>query len=239
MSMILDAVDPARAAGETTDRAGAIVRAVTSAILEQRLPPGTKLAEDDLGQAFGVSRTIVRAALRSLSADRVVTIWPNRGAFVASPTVEEARQVFHARRVVEGSLIRDAAARCLPADVLVLRTHLAEEQAALARGDRSAAIRLSGAFHLRIGEIARQEVLLHFVAELISRSALVIALYGTTRASTCGTSEHEALLEALERHDADAAEALMTHHLHHVEADLDLARAPGPAVDVAAALVGR
>lgn len=237
MTTATDTSRPGRA--EPQDRAGAIVRAVASAIVEQRLPPGTKLAEDELGATFGVSRTIVRAALRSLAGERLVRIWPNRGAFVASPSVEEARQVFHARRVAEGALIRDAARRCRPGDVAVLRSHLAEEGAALARGDRSAAIRLSGDFHRRMGAIAGQDVLLAFVSELIARSALVIALYGTTRASSCGTSEHEGLVEALERHDADRAEALMLHHLAHVEADLDLGRAGAATVDLAAALAAR
>ena len=237
MTTATDTNEPRTA--EPQDRAGAIVRAVTSAIVEQRLPPGIKLAEDELGATFGVSRTIVRAALRSLAGERLVSIWPNRGAFVASPSVEEARQVFHARRVAEGALIRDAASRCRLADVAVLRHHLAEESAAPARGDRSAAIRLSGDFHRRIGTIAGQDVLLAFVSELIARSALVIALYGTTRASSCGTSEHEGLVEALERHDADRAEALMLHHLAHVEADLDLGRAGTAPVDLAAALSAR
>jgi DNA-binding GntR family transcriptional regulator len=221
------------------DRAGAIVDTVTTAIVEQRLPPGTKLAEDELGAMFGVSRTIVRAALRTLAGERLLTIWPNRGAFVSSPTVEEARQVFHARRVAEGALIRDAASLCRPADAAALRQHLALEGAALARGDRSAAIRLSGDFHRRIGEIAGQQVLLAFVSELIARSALVISLYGTTRASSCGTTEHEGLVEALERHDADKAEALMLHRLAHVEADLDLGRGTAATVDLATALVRR
>ena len=221
---------------EPRDRSDGIARSIAAAIIEQRLPPGTKLSEDDLGATFGVSRTIVRAALRALAAERLVTIWPNRGAFVASPTVEEARQVFHARRVAEGALIRDAARRCTPAHAQALRAHLAEEAAALARGDRSAAIRLSGEFHRRIGAIAGQDVLLAFVSELIGRSALVIALYGTTRASSCGTSEHEGLLDALLAHDADRAAHLMLHHLEHVESDLDLGRAGAAVVDLAVAL---
>jgi DNA-binding GntR family transcriptional regulator len=229
---------PGASAQDRHDRAGAIVRGVTAAIVEQRLPPGTKLSEDDLGATFGVSRTIVRAALRSLAGERLVSVWPNRGAFVASPTVEEARQVFHARRIAEGALMRDAARLCRPHDVDALQRHLAEESAALARGDRSAAIRLSGDFHRRLGAIARQDVLLAFVSELIARSALVIALYGTTRASACGTSEHEDLVAAVERHDAARAESLMLHHLAHVEADLDLGRAGHGAapVDLAAVL---
>lgn len=205
------------------DRASSIVHAVVAAIIEQRLPPGAKLAEDELGAAFGVSRTIVRAALRMLAQDRVVVIIPNRGAFVASPSVEEARQVFHARRVLEAALIKDAAANCTPADVARLRRHLDDEEAALARGDRPAAIRLSGEFHLQIAGMAQQDVLLNFLRELISRTALAIALYGRTRDSTCGTREHGELLATLARGDGETAAHLMHHHLDHVERDLELA----------------
>lgn len=229
----------ASALSETTDRSSEIAEAIVRAIVEQRLPPGTRLGEDDLGATFGVSRTIVRAALRMLARDQVVTIRPNRGATVASPSVEEARQVFHARRVVEAALIREAAAACKAADVQALRGHIRAEGEALARGDRSAAIRLSGDFHLRIAQMSGQDVLTGFLRELISRSALVIALYGTTRASSCGTHEHEALLEALSRRDADTAVALMASHLEHVEHDLDLARATRSSPDLAAVLTGR
>ena len=211
------------AADGGTDRAGVIVRTVTAAIVEQRLPPGLKLSEEDLAAVFGVSRTIVRAALRSLANDRVIVLLPNRGAFVASPGVEEARQVFDARRVVEAALIREAAARATPADVARAARHLAEEGMALAAGDRPAAIRLSGDFHLMLASLARQDVLFEFLRELVSRTALVIALYGTTKASSCGTSEHAELLAAVERHDGERAADLMQHHLRHVEADLDLA----------------
>lgn len=224
---------------EALDRASEIADAIVGAILEQRLPPGTRLGEDDLGATFGVSRTIVRAALRTLARDRVVTIRPNKGAVVSSPSVEEARQVFHARRVVEAALIRAAASAAQPADIEDLRRHLSREGAALGRGDRSAAIRLSGEFHLRLARISGQEVLAEFLRELIWRSALVIALYGTTRASSCGTMEHEALADAVARGDGDTAVALMEHHLSHVEEDLVLDRGDGSSVDLAKALLGR
>ena len=74
---------------------------IFEAILEQRLAPGTKLSEEALGEIFGVSRTIIRRALSRLAHESVVLLRPNRGAVVASPSVEEARQVFMARRLVE------------------------------------------------------------------------------------------------------------------------------------------
>jgi DNA-binding GntR family transcriptional regulator len=70
------------------------VDAVTAAVIERRLMPGTRLAEQSMAEIFGVSRTIVRQALNQLSRDRLVTLEPARGASVATPSAEEARQVF-------------------------------------------------------------------------------------------------------------------------------------------------
>ncbi len=221
-----------------TDRASDIADAIIRAVVEHRLPPGTRLGEDDLGATFGVSRTIVRAALRMLARDAIVTIRPNRGAAIASPSVAEARQVFHARRVIETALIREAAAMVQAGDIATLRLHLAEEDRALRDGDRPAAIRLSGDFHLRIAAIPKQEVLAAFLRELISRSALVIALYGRTGASQCGTHDHADLVDALRARDGERAARLMAEHLSHVEGDLDLQIAVQPGVDLRTVLRG-
>ena len=69
-----------------------IVESLTRAIVEHRLRPGTKLAEQKLADHFGVSRTLVRQALFQLSQNRLIRLEPARGAFVATPSVDEARQ---------------------------------------------------------------------------------------------------------------------------------------------------
>jgi len=79
----------------------AIHQRVWLAIVEHRLPPGTKLGEERLAKAFGVSRTQIRQVIERLAHDSIVTVHANRGAFVSSPTVEEAREVFVARRLIE------------------------------------------------------------------------------------------------------------------------------------------
>ena len=71
---------------------------IYDAIVEQRLPPGTKLGEETLCEIFGVSRTMIRRVLQRLASEHVVEARPHRGAFVARPSVEEAREVFEARR---------------------------------------------------------------------------------------------------------------------------------------------
>ena len=70
-------------------------------IVEHRLQPGAKLAEQKLADHFGVSRTLVRQALFQLAQNRLIKLEPARGAFVAAPSVEEAQQVFAVRRMLE------------------------------------------------------------------------------------------------------------------------------------------
>ena len=116
-------------------RASIIHQDIVRAILEQRLGPGTKLGEDEVGAIYGVSRTIVRAALQSLAHEGIVVIEKNRGAFVAHPTVQEAVEVFAARRLIEPAITELAVARCDAAAAEVLRDHVAREQAAAREGD--------------------------------------------------------------------------------------------------------
>ena len=77
------------------------------AIMERRLPPGTQLVEQRLAAIFKVSRTKVREAIGRLVHDCVATNIPNRGAFVSSPSVEQAHEVFAARQLIEPALIRE------------------------------------------------------------------------------------------------------------------------------------
>ncbi len=87
----------------------AIADRILTAIWEHRLPPGTKLVEEKLGGVFGVSRTKVRLAFARLAHEGVLTVHPNRGTFVSSPSVAEARQVLHSRHLLEPALVRDLA----------------------------------------------------------------------------------------------------------------------------------
>ena len=98
---------------------------MVSAILDHRLPPGTKLVEDKLAAAFGVSRTRVRPVLVRLANEQVVTLTPNRGASIAQPTPQEALEVFEARRLLEPRLVELFIANATDADIAALRNSAA------------------------------------------------------------------------------------------------------------------
>lgn len=192
------------------------------AIHEHRLPPGTKLGEDELGEVYGISRTLVRAALQSLGHRRLVEHRRNRGAFVAQPTVREAREVFEARSLLEPRTARSAAERSTPQTIATLREHIRAEHEALAAGEHGKALHLSGRFHIEIARMADQATIEAFISELVARSSLIIALYWHRRAAMCESHAHIALVSAFEQKDGDLAEDLMKHHLLDLLTSLDL-----------------
>src|SRR3954454_18370136 len=190
--------------GDADDRAQSIRDSLRDAIVDRRLGPGTKLSEVEVGGIFAVSRTVVRAALQMLSFEGLVRIERNRGAFVANPTIEEARQVFASRRLIEPGLALAACERVTPADMASFRDQLDKEAGFLSeRGPsaRRSEIKASGDFHLMLAAVAGNAILQRFMEELVARSSLVIALYGRSGASSCGHAEHMAVVDALERGD--------------------------------------
>lgn len=213
-----------------------IAARISQAIHEHRLAPGTKLSEEDVAGTFEVSRTIVRAALQRLAHDRLVELKRNRGAFVAQPTVREAREVFEARALLEPRTARSAAERAGPADIALLRRHTDEEHAAMHEGDAGRALYLSGQFHIEIARIADQATIAAFISQLIARSSLIIALYWERRRALCESHSHHALLQALDRRDGAKAEEVMTSHLVDLLASLDLRKQSARATSLKEAL---
>ena len=97
-----------------SERAATIYRALRHAIIEQALEPGAKLPEDAIGERFGASRTIVRHALGQLAAEGLVELRRNRGAAVATPSWDEARDIFDVRRGLERLVMARLAGRLTP-----------------------------------------------------------------------------------------------------------------------------
>jgi len=212
-----------------------IVDALTKAIVEHRLHPGTKLAEQKLADHFGVSRTLIRQALFQLVQKRLIRMEPARGAFVATPSSDEARQVFAVRRMVEVEMTRSFVRSVTPAQIKALQDHLVEEKAAVLRGDVSGRTDLLGDFHVRIAELMGNQVLGQILSELISRCALITLMYQSSNAAEHSVEEHSEILNAIIAKDENLAVHLMDAHLRNVEQGLALDRKV-PSNDIAMAL---
>ena len=212
-----------------------IYERLVAAILDQRLPPGTKLVSDRLAQAFGVSRTRIHPVLVRLANERIVTFTPRRGAAVAQPTVEEAREVFEVRRMIEPRLVALFIANASGEAIQSLADCIASEEAAHTAGDTARAVRLTGEFHLRIAEGSGHQTLGRVLRELVFRTSLIIMRYGTDTGAVsqgspiCACNEHRRLLDAIRLGDSTEAARFMREHLAQIEAQLRFTRRPsGP-----------
>ncbi len=209
-------VDVADADGPESSRTEQIVQAITQAIVAHHLRPGEKLVEQRLGDRFAVSRTVVRQALNRLAEMKLVQLEPARGAFVAAPSVQEAREVFAVRQMVEGQMLREVVARATAADLKRLRAHLKAERAAVGRVDVAARTRLLFDFHVRLAEVLGNSVLVHWMQELVSRCSLITLMYQSSDDAQASNAEHVDILKAIEAHDADQAVRLLQAHLDAV-----------------------
>jgi len=199
-----------------------IVVDVLRAVEEHRLPPGTKLTEETLADAFGTTRARVRHALQHLALKHIVTLHPNRGAFVAEPSIADARAVFAARRLIEPPLAGSLVGRLGAAQIARLRRHVVSEHAARNAHDRHDGIKLSGEFHVMLAELADNAVVTELLRGLVARSSLIVAIYKRANTVDCGPDEHRELVDALASASRRLVERLMDHHLRHVEAGLAL-----------------
>jgi DNA-binding GntR family transcriptional regulator len=203
------------------------VHAITEAIVERRLMPGTRLAEQKLADIFAVSRTLVRQALNQLCRDRLVTLEPARGAHVAMPSVAEARQVFAVRQMLESAMLDELCRVITDEQVAALRRHLRAEAAAVSRTDVPGRTRLLADFHVVLARMLGNDVLAELLQDLLSRSSLISLMYQSSHSAEASLAEHVAIVDALARRDARAAARLVAQHVSHVEQNLRLdPRAP-------------
>lgn len=221
MNMTEEITYPASAVSDN-----AIYDRLISAILDHRLEPGTKLIEDKLATAFGVSRTRIRPVLVRLANESIITLRPNRGAVVAQPTPQEAQEIFETRRMIEPTLVARFIDAASEADVAVLRQLIQDEETAQSQCDQHRAIRLSGQFHLWIAEKSGHKTLGRMLVELVSRTSLILMTYGshttahTAPNATCGCTAHRALLDAIRLRIPQEAQRLMLAHLQDIENQL-------------------
>jgi DNA-binding GntR family transcriptional regulator len=212
---------------------------IRAAIAAQELPPGTRLREDQMRLIFGVSRARIRKVLSRLAFEGLVEIEPNRGASVARPSPDEAREIFAARRTIEETVVRMVARDFDSKQKALLAKHIAKEGTAEARRDPAEMTRLSGEFHLLLAEMAGNRPMEKFLRELVTRESLVILAYEKPGKPSCSNHEHQMILDALAKRDAARAAKLMVQHLENVEERLDLDRDTRPAVDLNQLFAGR
>jgi DNA-binding GntR family transcriptional regulator len=210
---------------------------LAEAIYEHRIPPGTKLPEADLCRILGTSRGTLRKALDRLADEQLVEQIPNRGAFVARPSIETTRDVYALRRILEAGMVRSLARCDCRSWIDSVRLQVGEEREANRVGDTSRYIRLAGKFHLDLAAATGNAALNQHLRRVVAQTSLMTALYSAPGTNTCSVHEHLEILDAIEAGKLEDAERLMEDHLIGCERQLRLGDEP-PAVDLSQALGG-
>jgi DNA-binding GntR family transcriptional regulator len=214
----------------------AIRATLSTAISTAALLPGMKLQEEVIARHFGVSRTVARGAVAILQRERLVDRRRNHGAFIASPDPAEARHLLDTRRVLEVAIVRSAAQRASAADLKRLDQIIRDEEAHSKDSSRANEPLSWGNFHVELAKIAGNTVLTDFVKNVVTRMALVSALYEREDAVRCGSDHHRDIVVAMHGGDENAAVAAMVYHLDEMESGIDLTGQADDQVSLSAVL---
>ncbi|CAN5262110.1 GntR family transcriptional regulator [soil metagenome] len=193
---------------------------MSRALLAGSLAPGAPLREAALAELFGISRERMRKILQRLGTNRLIDLVPNRGASVATPPLGQARVIYDARRILEGGIVAHLAPTIGEAQAARLRDHLEQETRALEDGDRAESVRLSAQFHMILADATDNVFIVQQMHELVSRTAMMVALHDSANGTHCACDEHRDIFNALMQGDGAAASRSMLAHLSLVETRL-------------------
>ncbi|MED4453080.1 GntR family transcriptional regulator [Metabacillus fastidiosus] len=197
-----------------------IYKKIKQAIILQKLKPNTQLVEKELAESFDVSRTPIRNVLRRLQYERLVKIIEHKGAFVASSTIEEAKEVFEMRRILEVAAVRKACRLSTEEQIRELEKMVEEEQNTYQHVDYIEATQMAGEFHLKIAEMAGNSYFYQYLEDLISVTYIIISIYGRGQAEKGTCRHHLHIFDAIKKRDEDLAEKLCIEHLREIEDNL-------------------
>jgi DNA-binding GntR family transcriptional regulator len=203
------------------ERTSMMYEQIVSSIVEHRISPGTRFREEQLARLFEVSRTQVRKVLQRLEHERLVERRPRRGVTVACPDQEETREIFEARSLIEPWIVGRLCTHCAPKDWVGIRRIVHQEHQARQKGDRHAAVRLSGEFHRALAAAAGNRSLTKTMEELTLRTCLAVLSNQASTHVTCRDDEHQKIIEAIGDNDKRTATRLMISHLNNIERSLE------------------
>jgi len=173
---------------------GKVFESIREDILSGRYEQNTELKETAIGAELGVSRTPVREALRQLELEGLVSIIPNRGAYVNMITAKDVQDIYVIRSMLEGLCARWAT------------EHITREKL----------YELDSLFHEQLYEAGGSRILNHVLSDFHDYVKMVRkATISTSSRSVTSTEEHRAIFEAIRDQDADRAEALAKEHVKH------------------------
>lgn len=199
-----------------TSRGEYVYQELRNAIQEGRYRQGERIREEDIAKSMGVSRTPVREALRRLQTRGLLEFAPGRGLGVAELSKQQVLELYALRELLEGAAARLAAQHATPTEVAYLRHMLSEFRQVGNNPKRLAQI--NQAFHRAICDAAHNRYMLQSLNDLGDALALLqdttFSLKGRPQTADI---EHTAIVDAIEKRDADAAEMAAREHIRQAQ----------------------
>jgi DNA-binding GntR family transcriptional regulator len=186
-----------------------IVETVRGAIVNGQIPAGTRVAEPELADRFGISRTPIREAFRQLESEGFITVIPRKGAVVASLSAKDISDFYDLKTVLEGYAARCAAKTLTEKDITKMETVNRQMEAAAVKKDLRRVLTLHNEFHDIFLKSCGNEKLHSIVQNLVrqfQRFRLIVAIRGKMDGSI---KQHEEIIEAFRKQDAALAEVLV------------------------------
>ena len=195
-------------------RGNRVFDAIRQAIVQLRLRPGNLLSEAEVARQLGVSRQPVREAFIKLAEIGLVEVRPQRGTFVVLISKREVQNARFIREAVEVAVARKAAMEAGPAHIKRLRAIVAEQAAA---EDHPAFMRLDESFHETIAQSADCDYAWRVIESLKAQMDRVrfLSIADATPIDTI-ILQHTAIVDAIEKHAPDEAEAAVRAHMAEI-----------------------
>lgn len=207
--------------GSRLTLAAQVVERIRQAILDQSLPPGSRINQYKLAEALNVSLVPVREALKVLESEGLVSITPRRGAFVTEISLSDLDELYFARKLLEGEAIALACPLLTDADFAALAELMRCMRASTDSGDIRAFMQGNRDFHMRIYAAAGNRYLLQTIEKLWEHSELYRYRYMfVLRNADSVHDEHDQIVAACRAGDAERARALIHAHIWHTRSGI-------------------
>lgn len=191
-------------------------------ILSGKYKKDEELKEKTIGEELGVSRTPVREALRQLELEGLVTIIPNKGAYVVGISQEDIKDIYEIRCRLEGLCARWAAKNITPEQLDELEENIFLSDFHAGKGNAEQLVELDNKFHEVLYSASNSRELRHVLSDFhhyVQRVRRITLADGHRAVDS--NEEHRKIVEALKQHDADLAEKLANQHIKSTIENMD------------------
>ena len=206
-----------RVAGETAREYA--FRVLRDNIVSIDLEPGSAVSENELAAALGISRTPIREAIIDLNKALIVEIYPQKGSYITLINPELVEESRFLREVLDTAVTALACEVATDEDIMHLEENLKLQEFYLANPVPDKLTEYDDAFHRMIFSIAKKERIYKMKGSMMIHYDRVRSLSLTAVKDIKIVSDHRAILEAIKKHDGEAAKAAVKKHLSHYKID--------------------